>query len=60
MRAANVNGEASIDSTDRTILRNSAESNLIYTINDVNLDGVVDSTDRSIAQAALESIEVIN
>jgi hypothetical protein len=60
LRLGNTNSDNSIDSFDRNILRQSSESNDIYTNYDINLDGEVDAIDRNILSQQQESEAVLN
>ena len=57
MRRANISGDDTIDSLDRTISNSAIESLNVYVKSDVNLDGITDSLDRTISQLALEAVE---
>ncbi len=59
MRKANVSGDGSIDSADRTQGRTAAEGSNVYVKADVNLDGAVDSFDRTVTRLASEANEGI-
>ncbi len=59
IRKANVTGSDSIDANDRNTGLAAQESDGIYTLNDVNLDGVVDAQDRAQLTDAPEASENI-